>query len=216
METRSRVYEIYLSFHFRLQQPIPGQLLRISGGPNTSPSQMPESTTHHHYGLKVDPYTLDHPGSPTYIDPITGEVTQRPHTTHVSPPVVTSTMMSNGSSKYRKQYKLSSNNKGSSPTSSGGSYHDGSNNFISQFGPNSYDHHHHSSHNGLGNQVSYATSSHIGPPWSSHAHNQPHHSWRREVLSLPLTFLLIRINKQIYLFGLISLKNSDGFWPKLD
>ncbi|XP_035712823.1 ichor isoform X1 [Folsomia candida] len=164
----------------RLQQPIPGQLLRISGGPNTSPSQMPESTTHHHYGLKVDPYTLDHPGSPTYIDPITGEVTQRPHTTHVSPPVVTSTMMSNGSSKYRKQYKLSSNNKGSSPTSSGGSYHDGSNNFISQFGPNSYDHHHHSSHNGLGNQVSYATSSHIGPPWSSHAHNQPHHSWRRE------------------------------------
>ncbi|CAL8107228.1 unnamed protein product [Orchesella dallaii] len=134
----------------RLQAPTSGgpQSLRVNtNGPGTSPNQLPESTTAH-FGLKVDPYTLD-PGSPPFIDPITGEVAQRPHTTHVSPPaVVTSSMMGNmgsGSGRYRKSsYKLSNkssnnsanNNNSNNPNMSNGGYHHGgdANGFLAAFG----------------------------------------------------------------------------------
>ncbi|ODN05778.1 putative zinc finger protein [Orchesella cincta] len=130
----------------RLQAPTSGpQSLRVNtNGPGTSPNQLPESTTAH-FGLKVDPYTLD-PGSPPFIDPITGEVAQRPHTTHVSPPaVVTSSMMgSMGSNRYRKSYKLSSkssnnssaNNNSNNPNMNNGGYHHGgdANGFLAAFG----------------------------------------------------------------------------------
>jgi len=86
------------------QQPNSGNMVRISSTGSSPSSQMPESTTP--YGLKVDPYTLN-PGSPY------GEV-QRPHTTHLSPPQVTSTMMNNGnegSNRYRKSGYQNRNGK---------------------------------------------------------------------------------------------------------
>lgn len=105
--------------------PPPGPLRVSTNGPGTSPNQLPESTTAH-FGLKVEPYSLD-PGSPPFIDPITGEVAQRPHTTHVSPPaVVTSSMMGNpvgqgnGSGRYRKSsYKLTTKNNNNSGSNNG-------------------------------------------------------------------------------------------------
>ena len=78
--------------------------------------QLPESTTHSIYGLKVDPYTLD-PGSPFDNNNGLGSGGsdssghQRPHTTHVSPPaVVTSTM-----GRYRKSFNQRKNYDGFIP-----------------------------------------------------------------------------------------------------
>lgn len=148
--------------------------MTTNNGPGTSPNQLPESTTAH-FGLKVDPYTLD-PGSPPFIDPITGEVAQRPHTTHVSPPaVVTSSMMDNGngSGRYRKsQYKLNSNklsnpngpNNGNNPgLGSGYGGHvvvTDTNSFLSAFGspattPTTTSTPYDPSNPGLSDQVSY-------------------------------------------------------------
>lgn len=175
------VHDVYVSLIYRLQAPpsggTPTGQLRIStNGPGTSPNQLPESTTAH-FGLKVEPYTLD-PGSPPFIDPITGEVAQRPHTTHVSPPaVVTSSMMGgpgNGSGRYRKSsYKLtskSSNNSGSNNGSanghpnlnSGGYGHHGAttdaNSFLTAFGsPTTTSSPFDPTNPGLTDQVSYGT-----------------------------------------------------------
>lgn len=172
------VHDVYLSLIYRLQAPPaggqpPGPLRVSTNGPGTSPNQLPESTTAH-FGLKVEPYSLD-PSSPPFIDPITGEVAQRPHTTHVSPPaVVTSSMIGpgSGSGRYKKSYKLttkSSNNSGSNGNpnnnqnmSNGGYGHHGpgsadTNSFLTAFGsPNStspFD----PTNPGLSDQVSYGT-----------------------------------------------------------
>lgn len=171
------VHDVYVSFLYRLQAPPSGGPLRVNtNGPSTSPNQQPESTTH--FGLKIEPYTLD-PGSPPFIDPITGEVAQRPHTTHVSPPaVVTSSMIpvgpGSGSGRYRKSYKLttksSSNGNGSLNGGYGASQAD-TNSFLTAFGSPTTTSPFDPTNAGLSDQVSYGS---YLESYAAHHHLEDH------------------------------------------